>query len=210
MFIAKISRGRTFGEFIGGVLLTPTIITIIWIGLFGGTALYEELFGGGGIIDPVNQNVASAIFVMFEQMDIGFVSTIISYLMVVLIATYLITSANAGTLVVTTILSSGSISPPSIHRAIWGAILALLTGFLLVAGGLDVLQSAVITAALPFSFIIILMVFGLIKSLSNERTVTRSGSESVRVQEPWAVEDETGDEANIIDQLNEEPKESKK
>ncbi len=210
MFIARISRGRTFGEFVSGVLLTPTLITIIWIGLFGGSALYEELFTTHEIVEAVNADVSSALFVMIEGLDVGLLGEIVSYMMLVLIATYLITSANAGTLVVTTILAAGSTSPPASHRAIWGVILTLLTGVLIVAGGLTTLQNAVITAALPFSVVIILMIIGLLRALSEEDTVIRSGHEQTRVHEPWVIEEETGETPTIVDELNPDMDEEEK
>jgi len=209
MFIARISRGRTFGEFVAGVLLTPTLITIIWIGLFGGTALYEQLFMDKDIVTAVNTDVSAALFIMLENMNIGIMSDIMSVLMIVLIATYLITSANAGTLVITTILSSGSISPPSKHRALWGVIMTLLTAVLILAGGLETLQAAVITAALPFSLIIIIMIAGLIKSLSLEDTPARSGNEQISVREPWILDKDVGEEGTLIDELNPEVKKLK-
>ncbi|MGM0518463.1 MAG: BCCT family transporter [Campylobacterota bacterium] len=209
MFIARISRGRTFGEFVSGVLLTPTLITIIWIGLFGGTALYEELILQKDIVSAVNQDVSSALFVMLENLNLGTLGSIMSFLMIVLIATYLITSANAGTLVITTILAAGSTTPPTSHRILWGIILTLLTGVLIVAGGLQTLQAAVITAALPFSFVIILMVVGLLKSLSLEKTPVRSGNESVAAREPWILEKDVGEEPTIVDELNPNVKEMK-
>ncbi len=202
MFIARISRGRTFGEFVAGVLLTPTLITIVWIGLFGGTALYEELFMGKDITTAVNTDVSASLFIMLDNMEIGFISEIISFLMIALIATYLITSANAGTLVITTILASGSISPPTMHRVFWGIILTLLTGVLIIAGGLETLQSAVIAAALPFSFIMIVMIIGLLKSLSLEDTPARSGNEQISVREPWILDKDVGEEGTLIDELN--------
>ncbi|RXJ57860.1 BCCT family transporter [Candidatus Marinarcus aquaticus] len=202
MFIARISRGRTFGEFVLGVLLTPTLITIIWIGLFGGTALYEQLFMNKDIIGAVNQDISAALFIMIESLDMGMLGSFISFMMIVLIATYLITSANAGTLVITTILASGSTTPPTAHRILWGLILTLLTGVLIVAGGLETLQAAVIAAALPFSVVIIIMMFGLVKSLSLEQTPVRSGNESISVREPWILEKDTGEEPTIIDELN--------
>lgn len=209
MFIARISRGRTFGEFVAGVLLTPTLISIIWIGLFGGTALYQELFMDKDIISAVNSDVSSALFIMLKSLDMGIYGTIISFLMIILIGTYLITSANAGTLVITTILSSGSTTPPTAHRILWGIILTLLTGVLIVAGGLETLQAAVITAALPFSVVIIIMIFGLIKSLSSEQTSARSGNQSINVREPWILEKDTGEKPTIIDELNPDIKEIK-
>lgn len=202
MFIARISRGRTLGEFVAGVILTPTVITIIWIGLFGGNALYQQLFGGFDMVGAVNKDVGSALFVMLKNIDTyAVIIDIISYLMLILIATFLITSANAGTLVVTTILSSGSVSPPSPHRVLWGVMLALLTGALLIAGGVDILQSAVVNAALPFSVVILLMMAGLIKSLSQERTVERSGQSRERPHEPWVLEEKTGEEPELKHEL---------
>ncbi len=202
MFIARISRGRTFGEFVAGVLLTPTLITIIWIGLFGGTALYEQLFMQKDIVTAVNNDVSGALFTMLDNLNLGELGDIMSFLMIVLIATYLITSANAGTLVITTILSAGSTNPPSLHRGLWGVILTLLTGVLIIAGGLETLQAAVITAALPFSIIIMIMIAGLLKSLSLEDTAVRSGNETLTAREPWILEKDVGEEATIIDELN--------
>lgn len=185
MFIARVSRGRTFREFVMGVMLVPTAITIIWIGLLGGTALHHELFGDGGIVEAVSQDEAVALFVTIEALEIGFLAVIASAAMVVLIATYLITSANAGTLVINTILAGGDPDPPILHRLCWGVILALLTGTLLLAGGLETLQNAVVTAALPFSFVVLLMIAGLLRALHGERFAARRGQRSTHPHEPW-------------------------
>lgn len=192
MFIARVSRGRTFREFVMGVLLVPTVITIIWIGLFGGTALYHELFGSGGIVQAVDDNVATALFATVAAMDLGMVGVGLSAALVLLIATYLITSANAGTLVINTILAGGDPEPPTAHRIIWGAVLGLLTAVMLLAGGLETLQSAVIMAALPFSVVVILMVLGLLKALHSERFAARTGSRTEAPREPWADLDDAG------------------
>ncbi|MFC7369421.1 BCCT family transporter [Vreelandella zhaodongensis] len=192
MFIARVSRGRTFREFVMGVLLVPTVITIIWIGLFGGTALYHELFGAGGIVQAVDDNVATALFATVGAMNLGIIGVGLSAVLVVLIATYLITSANAGTLVINTILAGGDPEPPTAHRIIWGAVLGMLTAVMLLAGGLETLQSAVIMAALPFSVVVILMVLGLLKALHSERFAARTGSRTEAPREPWADLDDAG------------------
>ncbi|MCA1770333.1 MAG: BCCT family transporter [Halomonas sp.] len=186
MFIARVSRGRTFREFVMGVLLVPTVITVVWIGLFGGTALYHELFGVGGIVAAVDRDVATALFATVEAMELGPAGKILSLALVVLIATYLITSANAGTLVINTILSGGDPEPPTFHRILWGAVLGLLTAVLLMAGGLETLQAAVIMAALPFSVVIMLMIAGLLKALHRERYAARTGDRTESPREPWA------------------------
>ncbi|MDR9468878.1 BCCT family transporter [Marinospirillum sp.] len=210
MFIARISRGRTFREFVMGVLLVPTGITIIWIGLFGGTALYQELFGPGGVVQAVEQDVSTALFVTVEGMGVGPLTPVFSTLLIVLIGTYLITSANAGTLVINTILSGGDADPPSAHRVLWGVFLALLTGVLLVAGGLETLQSAVITAAMPFSVIVVGMIFGLLRALAGERFAPREGERATAPAEPWAVADsEEAEEEEVAEPESQEnlPKE---
>ncbi|ERS83855.1 MULTISPECIES: BCCT family transporter [unclassified Halomonas] len=192
MFIARVSRGRTFREFVMGVLLVPTVITVVWIGLFGGTALYHELFGGGGIIAAVDREVATALFATIDAMRLGMAGELVSLALVVLIATYLITSANAGTLVINTILSGGDPEPPTLHRILWGVLLGVLTSVLLLAGGLETLQAAVIMAALPFSVVIMLMIGGLLKALHRERYAARTGDRAEAPREPWVDLEDAG------------------
>ncbi len=192
MFIARVSRGRTFREFVMGVLLVPTLITMVWIGLLGGTALHHELFGEGGIVEAVSEDEAVALFVTIQALDLGMLGLIASGGLVVLIATYLITSANAGTLVINTILAGGDPEPPTLHRILWGVVLALLTATLLLAGGLETLQSAVIMAALPFSLVVIVMLAGLLRALNGERFAARRGQRHEPPHEPWVDTHEAG------------------
>lgn len=199
MFIARISRGRTFREFVLGVLVVPTLISTVWIGLLGGSALYQELFGGGGIVEAVSDDVTLALFATIEGMQIGLIGLGLSAVLTLLIGTYLITSANAGTLVVTTILASGDPDPPKAHRVVWGIILTLLTGVLLLAGGLELLQSAVVAAALPFSIVLILMLIGTLKALHQERFAEGPGVKFEAPHEPWAVDEEAGKRALAYD-----------
>ncbi|MBA2777292.1 BCCT family transporter [Billgrantia kenyensis] len=198
MFIARVSRGRTFREFVMGVLLVPTVITIVWIGLFGGTALYHELFGQGGIVAAVDHDVATAVFATIEAMDLGLLGQGFSAVLVLLIATYLITSANAGTLVINTILAGGDPEPPTAHRLLWGGLLGLLTAVLLMAGGLETLQAAVIMAALPFSVVVMLMIVGLLKALHRERYAARTGERVEAPREPWADLEDAGTQPNPV------------
>ena len=168
MFIARISRGRTIREFVVGVLLVPTFLAFIWLTAFGGTALYIELFAGGGIAEAVKADVTSALYVTFDKMDVGFMGTVASVVATILIATYFITSSDSGTLVVNTLISMGDPDPPVAHRVLWGLSEGAVAAVLLLAGGLTALQTASITAALPFSVIMIFMAIGLVKSLRTE------------------------------------------
>ncbi|MCE8050766.1 BCCT family transporter [Halomonas daqingensis] len=198
MFIARVSRGRTFREFVMGVLLVPTVITIVWIGLFGGTALHHELFGSGGIVAAVDDNVATAVFATIKAMDLGLLGQGFSAMLLLLIATYLITSANAGTLVINTILAGGDPEPPTAHRLLWGGLLGLLTAVLLMAGGLETLQAAVIMAALPFSVVVMLMIAGLLKALHRERYAARTGERVEAPREPWADLEDAGTQPSPV------------
>ncbi|HEC86185.1 MAG TPA: BCCT family transporter [Thioploca sp.] len=185
IFIARISRGRTIREFIIGVLLVPTTLAFVWITLLGGTALHLELFhtivneadktvaaiGQAGIIEAVNKNMTVALYTTFEKMDVGFIGTIAAGLATILIASYFITSSDSATLVICTILSIGHEEPPVRYRVFWGVGEGAVAGVLLTLGGLQALQTASITAALPFSFVMLVMVYGLMKALRQEKVV---------------------------------------
>jgi choline/glycine/proline betaine transport protein len=169
MFIARISRGRTIREFILGVLIVPALLAFVWLVFFGGTALHIELFGGSGITESVKADVTSALYVTLEKLDPGLMGSLAAVIATLLIATYFITSSDSGTLVINTILSLGDPEPPMVHRVIWGLKEGLVAAILLLAGGLSALQTAAITAALPFSVIMLFMAWGLVRSLKSER-----------------------------------------
>lgn len=180
LFIARISRGRTLREFVIGVLLVPALIIFIWLGIFGGTALYQELHASGGpgtagIIAQVNAwNLPAALFASADGIaGDGSLSWVISALLVFLLLSWFVTSSDSGTLVLTTILSLGNEEPPKIFRIFWGIVIGFVAAALLVAGGLSALQTANIMAALPLSGIILIMTVGVLKSLFEEsRTVS--------------------------------------
>lgn len=190
MFIARISRGRTLGEFVFGVLLVPTLFSFVWIGLFGGSAMHNELYGSGGIAAAVANDVTLALYRTIEALSAGGVATGASALATLLIATYFITSADSGTLVITTILADGSAEPPVLPRIIWGLGVGTLTGVLLAGGGVPTLQSAVVMAGIPFSVVILLMVVGLIKALRAEESGPRLPLKTRLSREPWTGRDE--------------------
>lgn len=197
MFIARISRGRTIREFVMGVLLVPTLLAFFWLTLFGGTALHIELFGEGGIVEAVSEDVTLALYATFDMMEISlfgidfqWLSPIVSGVVTLLIATYFITSSDSGTLVVNTILSVGDEEPPMAHRVLWGLGEGAVAAVLLLAGGLSALQTASIVAALPFSIIILMMIWGLVKALNDEYLPqyggAPTGAGSRRISRPTA------------------------
>ncbi|MEH6576740.1 MAG: BCCT family transporter [Amphritea sp.] len=181
LFIARISRGRTLREFVIGVLLVPTMIIFVWLGIFGGSALYQELHASGGvgtagIIDLVNAwNLPAALFASSDGIfGDGTLGWIVSAMMVFLLMSWFVTSSDSGTLVLTTILSLGNEEPPKIFRIFWGIVIGFVAAALLVAGGLSALQTANIAAALPLSVVILIMTLGVLKSLFEE---AREGSD---------------------------------
>ncbi|ANG64875.1 choline transporter [Marinobacterium aestuarii] len=175
LFIARISRGRTLREFVLGVLLVPTLVIFIWLGIFGGTALWQELHATGGpgtagLIDLVNAwNLPAALFASSDGIaGEGTLGWIISALLVFLLMSWFVTSSDSSTLVLTTILSLGNDEPPQLFRVFWGVVIGLVAAVLLLAGGLSALQTALMAAALPLSLVILAMTFGVLKSLWQE------------------------------------------
>ena len=143
--------------------------------MFGGNAIYLELnaadgVGTAGIADLVrNWNLPSALYGTIDQIsDVRFLQWTMSALATLLLATWFITSSDSGTLVITTMLSMGDDNPPQKFRIIWGMGEGFVAAVLLAAGGLAALQTASIAAALPVSIIMLLMTWGLFKSLATD------------------------------------------
>ncbi|ALM52449.1 BCCT family transporter [Halomonas huangheensis] len=175
LFIARISKGRTLREFVLGVLLVPTFIIFVWLAIFGGTALHQELTAAGGtgtagIIELVNAwNLPAALFATSDGVaGTGSLGWVLSAMMVFLLMSWFVTSADSSTLVLTTILSLGNPEPPQRFRIFWGLVIGLVAAALLVAGGLTALQTALIAAALPLSVVILVMTAGVLVSLFQE------------------------------------------
>ncbi|HNP37249.1 MAG TPA: BCCT family transporter [Woeseiaceae bacterium] len=165
MFIARVSYGRTVREFITWVLIVPTIIGILWMSNFGGTALHQ-LFTDGyrGVADSVPE---LALFRMLEQLPFA---NITSTLSVLLIAIFFITSADSGSLVMDTITAGGKLDAPVRQRVFWCTLAGLVAITLMVGGGMASLQALTISVALPFGFLLLLMCVGLLKGLLSEPT----------------------------------------
>ncbi|MDX1755497.1 MAG: BCCT family transporter [Marinobacter sp.] len=219
MFIARISRGRTVRELITGALIVPTLVTFIWMSVFGGSALKMEKddqiahqqqvvageltgeaaeFKGGDILLATKAETTSAIFTLFSKLDPGVLGQILCLLTTLLLATYFITSADSGTLVLCTLNSRGSPEPPMVLRVAWGSLQALIAGGLLYAGGLKVVQTASIAAGLPISILILVMSISLMKALRTElglspldphqrRVINETGDDVVGAREPISL-----------------------
>lgn len=170
LFIARISKGRTIRQFIAGVLLVPSVIAIIWFSTFGGAALNMEINGTGGLASIVNKEVELALFVMLDGLPFGIITSIIA---VILIFIFFITSADSATYVLSAMTTGGSLNPPLRVRIIWGVLIAGTASILLISGngGLDALQTASLIAALPFSIVMLFLIFSMIIIFSRDRKV---------------------------------------
>ena len=165
MFFARISKGRTIREFILGSIMIPTLMCFVWFTFVGGTALDMELNGqaNGQILGA---DISAQIYQVLNLMLSPTAAKLMSAMVVVLLLTFLVTSADSAVLVVNTINAGGSTRQASkTHIAIWGCFLTAVIAALMVAGGLGALKTAMIIGALPFSFIMVLMTVALVKAL---------------------------------------------
>lgn len=162
MFIARVSEGRSIREFIVGVLLIPTGFTLIWMGFMGNAALYSIMHEANtGLLDAVQRDSSVALFEFLNHLPFSSVTSIIATLLVML---FFVTSADSGALV-TDYLTAKSENSPTWQRLFWTVLMALLAIVLLLVGGLEALQSATIMSALPFTMVMLLICWGLIKAL---------------------------------------------
>ncbi len=171
LFLARISKGRTVREFIVGCVFAPAMVCFAWMTILGGTAIDLELMGNaeGVIVGATNTN---KLFVTLGEMISGGFLSAITVMCVVLIMTFLVTSADSGILVMNTIMSGGEQETGIKHRIVWGLILTAVIGTLLIAGKgtsggdpMEALKSAMIIGALPFTMVMGLMCISLTKAL---------------------------------------------
>jgi choline/glycine/proline betaine transport protein len=165
MFIARISYGRSIREFLVAVLAVPTIITFLWMSVFGGTAIHGAMAGDTGIVAAVDADVSTALFVLLESLPW---TTVISVLAVLLIMVFFVTSSDSGSLVIDIITSGGNTDPPVAQRVFWASTEGVVAAALLLGGGLTALRTASITTGLPFAIVLALMCVGLVKALSTD------------------------------------------
>ena len=165
VFIARISRGRTIREFVAGVLLIPTLVSILWFAVFGGIGLHEELQGAGGMVDLVKQDVSIALFSMFDRLPL---SKLLSVTAMLLVFIFLVTSVDSATFVLGMLTTKGSMNPPTPRKIMWGLALGALGAALMLSGNIDAVRAVAVLGAIPFIFIILLQVAALLRSLKND------------------------------------------
>ncbi|MEX6504575.1 BCCT family transporter [Pseudomonas zhanjiangensis] len=191
-FIARISRGRTIRQLVMGSLIIPVLFSFVWIGTFGGAALnYEKAdrlthqeqmqsqglsgdeakFEGGAILVATKADATNSLFTLFDKIEQSSglnIGGLLGALASLLIVTYFVTSADSGTLVVSTLAARGNIHPPAWSRVAWGLAVGAIASGLLWSGGLKSVQTATICAALPIGVILLLMALALHRTLLAE------------------------------------------
>lgn len=166
MFVARISKGRTIREFIMGVVIVPTIFTILWLSVFSAIALSTVQ---GWSLESVQELIASpetAVFIVFSHYPL---SQVVSVMIIVLLGVFFITSADSATYSLSVMTSGGNINPPVHKKVIWGIVVAAIAYILLSAGSLKPLQTISIAATLPFLVVMIAMMPALVKDLKQQK-----------------------------------------
>ncbi|HFX2545073.1 TPA: choline BCCT transporter BetT [Pseudomonas aeruginosa] len=179
LFIARISRGRTIREFVFGVLFIPLGFTLAWMSIFGNSALEQALGGASELGRVAIEQPSMALYQMLQNYPwsraVITVTVLVSFV-------FFVTSADSGTVVLSTLSAHGGSADddgPKWLRVFWGSVTALVTGGLLFAGSIDALKSAVVLTSLPFSLILLLMMWGLHKALYMESQRQRARSHSL-------------------------------
>ncbi len=186
LFLARISKGRSVREFILGCVFAPALVCFAWMTVLGGTAIDLELAGAaeGAIIGASNTN---KLFVTLSYMIDGGLLSMLNVMCVILIMTFLVTSADSGILVMNTIMSGGSQETGVKHRIIWGVILTAVIGALILAAGdnnpMDALRNAMIIGALPFTMVMGLMCIALGKALFRDGQRDKHAASSTQAAE---------------------------
>ncbi|EMQ6161949.1 TPA: choline BCCT transporter BetT [Pseudomonas aeruginosa] len=179
LFIARISRGRTIREFVFGVLFIPLGFTLAWMSIFGNSALEQALGGASELGRVAIEQPSMALYQMLQNYPwsraVITVTVLVSFV-------FFVTSADSGTVVLSTLSAHGGSADddgPKWLRLFWGSVTALVTGGLLFAGSIDALKSAVVLTSLPFSLILLLMMWGLHKAFYMESQRQRARSHSL-------------------------------
>jgi glycine betaine transporter len=165
LFVASISRGRTIREFVSGALLVPTLLTFLWFAVFGSTGLDMQLHRGIDLAATAAADVSIVLFEMFTYLPLG---SVLSLIAVLLLTVFFVTSADSATYVLGMMTSNGDLNPSMSKKFTWGILQSVAAIILLTTGGLAALQRMAIVAALPFTVVMVFMVFSLLSALRYE------------------------------------------
>jgi glycine betaine transporter len=165
VFIARISKGRTIREFITGVVLVPTAFSILWFGVFGGMGFYEALRTDLAIVEVVKTDLDNTTFFLLDSLPLSVLTTAAT---VVAAFLFIITSVVSAAWVLAMFSTGGDLNPSTKVKLIWGVILGALGLVMILSGSIDAVKSIIALGALPFVFIVLLLVVCLLKALKKE------------------------------------------
>jgi choline/glycine/proline betaine transport protein len=171
MFIARISKGRSVRELLVGVIFLPSILCFLWMSVFGGSAINLQMTGARDVATAVNDNVATALFDMLEAFPL---TGIVSFIGVLLLVSFFVTSSDSGSLVVDHLTSGGKLDSPKPQRVFWAVMEGLVAIALLIGGGLSALQTAAVSIGLPFAVILLIMCWSMKKAFTEELDLLES------------------------------------
>ncbi|MCR9123028.1 MAG: BCCT family transporter [Phyllobacteriaceae bacterium] len=163
MFIARVSRGRTVREFIICVLLIPSAVCVLWMTAFGGTAIHQIVNDGFNGVAEAGQDFK--LFVMLSQYPL---TAVTSFVAIVLVIVFFVTSSDSGSLVIDTITAGGKVDAPLPQRVFWCTFEGLVAIALLLGGGLGALQAMAVSTGFPFTIVLLLACFAIVKGLMDE------------------------------------------
>ncbi|MBU2486272.1 MAG: BCCT family transporter [Alphaproteobacteria bacterium] len=163
MFIARVSRGRSVREFLVCVLIIPSLVSVFWMTVFGGTAISQLVNDGYQVV--VDAPLELKLFAMLEALPL---QQITSFIAIVLVIVFFVTSSDSGSLVIDTITAGGKVDAPVPQRVFWASFEGLVAIALLLGGGLGALQAMAVSTGFPFTIVLLLACFAILKGLHSE------------------------------------------
>jgi BCCT family betaine/carnitine transporter len=163
MFIARVSRGRSVREFLIAVLLIPSVVSVFWMTAFGGTAITQIVTDGYQAVAEADLELK--LFLMLQELPLA---EITSFVGIVLVIVFFVTSSDSGSLVIDTITSGGKVDAPTPQRVFWASFEGLIAIALLLGGGLAALQAAAVSTGFPFTIVLLLACYSIVRGLMAE------------------------------------------
>lgn len=181
-FIARISRGRTIREFIAGAMLVPAAFTLIWMTVFGDTALHFVLYDNyQALADTVSNNYSMGLYTFLEHFPL---SSFICFIAVLMVFLFFVTSADSASMVIDMFASNGKTDTPVWQSLFWVVVITVVTIALMYSNGLQALQTASILSALPFAVALLVAMWGLVKALFLDATKKELRKQSLNISRP--------------------------
>ncbi len=185
MFIARISRGRTIRQFVTGVLLVPTAVSLLWFAVFGGAAINAERTLG--IVGPDGVDSTATLFQLLDSLPLTAISSV---LVMVLVAIFFVSGADAASIVMGTLSERGTVEPRRLTSAFWGVLTGAVAAIMLAIGGgtgeaLTGLQNLTIVVAAPFILVMVALCFALYKDVRSDPLIQRAKEAAGLVEEAF-------------------------